>query len=134
MFASISTPVEVVIGIVVVVAAVAVLVMLTRAFKIVQQGSVGVVKRFGEFRGPSASRASHVLVPFVDRMDKGRHARVPDDRRPAGGHHHGQRVAVGSATIFCQVIDVRPPCSRSPTTRWPSTSSRAPPCGRSSAS
>jgi len=38
-----------------------------------------------------------------------------------------------SATIFCQVIDVKSPSSRSTTSNSPSTSCRAPHCGRSSA-
>ena len=39
----------------------------SRCVKIVQQGSVGVVKRLGEFRAVTQP-GMHVLAPFVDRM------------------------------------------------------------------
>ena len=41
----------------------------SRCVKIVQQGSVGVVKRFGEFRSVDQP-GLRVLRPFVDKMEK----------------------------------------------------------------
>src|ERR1700727_3317567 len=41
----------------------------SRCVKIVQQGSVGVVKRFGEFRTVDQP-GLRVLRPFVDKMEK----------------------------------------------------------------
>ena len=43
--------------------------LLSRCVKIVQQGSVGVVKRFGEFRTVDQP-GLRILRPFVDRMEK----------------------------------------------------------------
>jgi regulator of protease activity HflC (stomatin/prohibitin superfamily) len=60
---------EVVGGIVAVVAAGVVVAVVLRAMRIVQQGSVGVVKRLGEFRA-IRQPGLHALVPFVDRMEK----------------------------------------------------------------
>ena len=56
-----------------VVAGVAVIVvggwLLSRCLKIVQQGSVGVVKRLGEFKAVMQP-GLHVLTPVIDRMEK----------------------------------------------------------------
>jgi regulator of protease activity HflC (stomatin/prohibitin superfamily) len=41
----------------------------SRCVKIVQQGSVGVVKRFGQFKSVDQP-GLRVLRPFVDRMEK----------------------------------------------------------------
>ena len=41
----------------------------SRFIKIVQQGSVGVVKRLGEFKSVDQP-GMRILVPFVDRMEK----------------------------------------------------------------
>ncbi len=43
--------------------------LLSRFVRIVQQGSVGVVKRLGEFRGVMQP-GMHILTPFIDKMDK----------------------------------------------------------------
>jgi len=43
--------------------------LFSRCVKIVQQGSVGVVKRLGEFRAVGQP-GMHILAPFVDRMEK----------------------------------------------------------------
>ena len=76
------------------------------AVKIVQQGSVGVVKRFGEFK-VVRQPGMHVLVPLVDRMDK-----VDMREFPMTGDQQAvitkDNVSLWvSATIFCQVIDVK---------------------------
>ncbi len=77
-----------------------------KAMQIVQQGSVGVVKRLGEFRG-IRQPGLHPLVPFVDRM-----AKVDMREFPMTGDQQSvitkDNVALRvSATIFCQVIDVK---------------------------
>ncbi len=76
------------------------------AVKIVQQGSVGVVKRFGEYK-VVRQPGMHVLIPLVDRMDK-----VDMREFPMTGDQQAvitkDNVSLWvSATIFCQVIDVR---------------------------
>src|SRR5579862_2704722 len=78
----------------------------TRWVKIVQQGSVGVVKRLGEFRGVMQP-GMHILTPFIDRMEK-----VDVREFPMTGDQQAvitkDNVSLQvSATIFCQVIDVR---------------------------
>jgi len=80
--------------------------LVTRCIKIVQQGSVGVVKRLGEFRAVTQP-GMHVLAPFIDRMDK-----VDVREFPMTGDQQAvitrDNVSLQvSATIFCQVIDVK---------------------------
>jgi regulator of protease activity HflC (stomatin/prohibitin superfamily) len=80
--------------------------MFTRCVKIVQQGSVGVVKRLGEFRAVQQP-GMHILAPFVDRMEK-----VDVREFPMTGDQQAvitkDNVSLQvSATIFCQVIDVK---------------------------
>ena len=77
-----------------------------RAMRIVQQGSVGVVKRLGEFRG-IRQPGLHPMVPFMDRMVK-----VDMREFPMTGDQQSvitkDNVSLWvSATIFCQVIDVK---------------------------
>jgi regulator of protease activity HflC (stomatin/prohibitin superfamily) len=78
----------------------------SRFIKIVQQGSVGVVKRLGEFKAVDQP-GMHVLAPFIDRMEK-----VDVREFPMTGDQQAvitkDNVSLQvSATIFCQVIDVR---------------------------
>jgi regulator of protease activity HflC (stomatin/prohibitin superfamily) len=78
----------------------------SRCVKIVQQGSVGVVKRFGEFRTVDQP-GLRVLRPFVDKMEK-----VDMREFPMTGDQQSvitkDNVSLWvSATIFCQVIDVK---------------------------
>jgi regulator of protease activity HflC (stomatin/prohibitin superfamily) len=78
----------------------------TRFIKIVQQGSVGVVKRLGEFKAVMQP-GMHILAPFVDRMEK-----VDVREFPMTGDQQAvitkDNVSLQvSATIFCQVIDVK---------------------------
>ncbi len=96
----------VVLGIVVAVAVVVGLYVFVRSVKIVQQGSVGVVKRFGQFR-TVRQPGLHVLAPFMDRMTK-----VDMREFPMTGDQQAvitkDNVSLWvSATIFCQVIDVK---------------------------
>ena len=95
---------------IIIVAALAVLgvfsLVASRFIKIVQQGSVGVVKRLGEFRAVQQP-GLHILAPFVDRMEK-----VDVREFPMTGDQQAvitkDNVSLQvSATIFCQVIDVR---------------------------
>src|ERR1700721_2741079 len=98
-----------VIGIVVVAALAAigvVSVFLSRFVKIVQQGGVGVVKRLGEFKSVDQP-GMRILVPFVDKMEK-----VDVREFPMTGDQQAvitkDNVSLQvSATIFCQVIDVK---------------------------
>ncbi len=78
----------------------------SRFVKIVQQGSVGVVKRLGEFK-TVGQPGLHILTPFIDRMEK-----VDVREFPMTGDQQAvitkDNVSLQvSATIFCQVIDVR---------------------------
>src|SRR3984893_2685957 len=78
----------------------------SRCVKIVQQGSVGVVKRFGQFRSVDQP-GLRVLRPFVDKME-----RVDMREFPMTGDQQAvitrDNVSLQvSATIFCQVIDVK---------------------------
>jgi regulator of protease activity HflC (stomatin/prohibitin superfamily) len=79
---------------------------LTRCVKIVQQGSVGVVKRLGEFKTVDQPGA-RVLMPFIDRMEKVDMREFPmtgDQQAVITKDNVSLQV---SATIFCQVIDVK---------------------------
>jgi len=90
----------------VVVGAGAVLTVASRSFRIVQQGSVGVVKRLGEFRG-IRQPGMHPMAPFIDRMEKVDMREFPmtgDQQSVITKDNVSLRV---SATIFCQVIDVK---------------------------
>src|ERR1700733_15331100 len=78
----------------------------SRFIKIVQQGSVGVVKRFGEFKAVDQP-GLHILTPFIDRMEK-----IDVREFPMTGDQQAvitrDNVSLQvSATIFCQVIDVK---------------------------
>src|ERR1700721_864476 len=78
----------------------------SRCVKIVQQGSVGVVKRFGEFRSVDQP-GLRVLRPFVDKMEKVDMREFPmtgDQQAVITRDNVSLQV---SATIFCQVIDVK---------------------------
>src|SRR5580692_4887085 len=79
---------------------------ISRCVKIVQQGSVGVVKRFGRFESVDQP-GLRILRPFVDTMDK-----VDMREFPMTGDQQSvitkDNVSLWvSATIFCQVIDVK---------------------------
>jgi regulator of protease activity HflC (stomatin/prohibitin superfamily) len=83
-----------------------ILVFIKSSVKVIQQGSVGVVKRLGEFRSIRQPGLA-VLVPFFDQMEK-----VDMREFPQVGDQQAviteDNVSVEvSATIFCQVIDVK---------------------------
>jgi regulator of protease activity HflC (stomatin/prohibitin superfamily) len=79
---------------------------MSRCIKIVQQGSVGVVKRLGRFQSVDQP-GMRILTPFVDKMEK-----VDMREFPMTGDQQSvitkDNVSLWvSATIFCQVIDVK---------------------------
>jgi len=83
-----------------------IVVFLKSCLKVVQQGCVGVVKRFGEFK-TIYQPGLHVLMPLADRMDK-----VDIREFPRTGDQQAvitqDNVSLWvSATIFCQVTDVK---------------------------
>src|SRR6202140_3383736 len=83
-----------------------IVIFLKSCLKVVQQGCVGVVKRFGEFR-TILQPGLHVLMPLADRMDK-----VDVREFPRTGDQQAvitkDNVSLWvSATIFCQVTDVK---------------------------
>ncbi|HLH27844.1 MAG TPA: SPFH domain-containing protein [Acidimicrobiales bacterium] len=83
-----------------------VLSFLRSSLRVVQQGTVGVVKRFGEFR-TILQPGLHVLMPLADRMVK-----VDIREFPRTGDQQAvitkDNVSLWvSATIFCQVTDVK---------------------------
>jgi len=83
-----------------------IVVFLKSCLKVVQQGCVGVVKRFGEFK-KIQQPGLHVLLPLADRMDK-----VDVREFPRTGDQQAvitkDNVSLWvSATIFCQVTDVK---------------------------
>ena len=108
----------------------------SRFIKVVQQGSVGVVKRLGEFKAVNQP-GLHILMPFVDRMEK-----VDVREFPMTGDQQAvitkDNVSLQvSATIFCQVIDVKSALFEINDSGWPSTSwrvRRCVPCSGSSPS
>jgi regulator of protease activity HflC (stomatin/prohibitin superfamily) len=105
MFAS-TTEIVSIVSIVVVVAAGLLAWLASRCIKIVQQGSVGVVKRFGEFKSVNQP-GLRVLRPFVDKMEKVDLREFPmtgDQQAVITRDNVSLQV---SATIFCQVIDVK---------------------------
>ena len=80
--------------------------LLSGCLKIVQQGSVGVIKRLGEFKGVQQP-GMHILTPFIDKMEK-----IDVREFPMTGDQQAvitrDNVSLQvSATIFCQVIDVK---------------------------
>jgi regulator of protease activity HflC (stomatin/prohibitin superfamily) len=89
-----------------VVVVVIVVAILKSCLKVVQQGCVGVVKRFGEFK-TILQPGLHLLMPLADRMDK-----VDIREFPRTGDQQAvitqDNVSLWvSATIFCQVTDVK---------------------------
>lgn len=91
---------------IVIVALLVVVIVFKRAVKIVQQGSVGVVKRLGEFKG-IRQPGFHVLMPFVDQMVKVDMREFPQTGDKQAVITRDNVSLWVSATIFCQVIDVK---------------------------
>jgi regulator of protease activity HflC (stomatin/prohibitin superfamily) len=78
----------------------------SRCVKIVQQGSVGVVKRLGEFKSVQQP-GIHALIPLVDQMVKVDMREFPQTGDKQSVITKDNVSLWVSATIFCQVIDVK---------------------------
>ena len=76
------------------------------AIKVIQQGSVGVVKRLGEFRSIRQPGLA-ILVPFIDQMVKVDMREFPQVGDQQAVITEDNVSVMVSATIFCQVIDVK---------------------------
>jgi regulator of protease activity HflC (stomatin/prohibitin superfamily) len=74
--------------------------------KVIQQGSVGVVKRLGEFRSIRQPGLA-ILTPFIDQMDKVDMREFPQVGDQQSVITKDNVSVMVSATIFCQVIDVK---------------------------
>jgi regulator of protease activity HflC (stomatin/prohibitin superfamily) len=84
-----------------------VLVLFVRSsIKVIQQGSVGVVKRLGEFRSIRQPGLA-VLVPILDQMEKVDMREFPQVGDQQSVITKDNVSVMVSATIFCQVIDVK---------------------------
>jgi regulator of protease activity HflC (stomatin/prohibitin superfamily) len=95
--------VEIVAGVVVVGG---VLLFVRTSVKIVQQGSVGVVKRLGEFRSIRQPGLA-IITPFVDQLEKVDMREFPQVGDQQAVITKDNVSVMVSATIFCQVIDVK---------------------------
>jgi regulator of protease activity HflC (stomatin/prohibitin superfamily) len=97
----------VVVFIVIVVAALLIIVALAQSIKVVQQGYVGVVQRFGRYVAPVRPPGVTLILPFIDRL-----VRVDMRETPRTGDRQevitADNVAVAvNATIFSQVVDAQ---------------------------
>src|SRR6202171_5500700 len=93
--------------VVVVVAALLIIIALAQSIKVVQQGYVGVVQRFGRYVAPVRPPGVTLILPFVDRL-----VRVDMRETPRTGDRQDvitrDNVAVAvNATIFSQIIEPR---------------------------
>jgi regulator of protease activity HflC (stomatin/prohibitin superfamily) len=82
------------------------LLFLKSAVKVIQQGSVGVVKRLGEFRSIRQPGLA-IVTPFIDRMEKVDMREFPQVGDQQAVITKDNVSVMVSATIFCQVIDVK---------------------------
>jgi regulator of protease activity HflC (stomatin/prohibitin superfamily) len=97
----------VVVFVVIVVAALLIIISLAQAIKVVQQGYVGVVQRFGRYVAPVRPPGVTLILPFIDRL-----VRVDMRETPRTGDRQevitADNVAVAvNATIFSQVVDAQ---------------------------
>jgi regulator of protease activity HflC (stomatin/prohibitin superfamily) len=79
---------------------------MSRCIKIVQQGSVGVVKRLGKFSTVDQP-GIRILRPFIDKMEKVDMREFPMTGDQQAVITKDNVLLQVSATIFCQVIDVK---------------------------
>ncbi|HUY98432.1 MAG TPA: SPFH domain-containing protein [Verrucomicrobiae bacterium] len=93
-------------AIVAVVVVAAVIIVLSRTVRVIQQGSSGVIKRLGQFHSVRSPGLA-VVIPFVDAMVRVDMREVPrtGDRQDVITKDNVS-VAV-NATIFSQVVDVK---------------------------
>jgi regulator of protease activity HflC (stomatin/prohibitin superfamily) len=97
----------IVVFVVIVVAALLIIVALAQSIKVVQQGYVGVVQRFGRYVAPVRPPGVALILPFIDRL-----VRVDMRETPRTGDRQevitADNVAVAvNATIFSQVVDAQ---------------------------
>jgi regulator of protease activity HflC (stomatin/prohibitin superfamily) len=97
----------IVVFVIVVVAALLIIIALAQSIKVVQQGYVGVVQRFGRYVAPVRPPGVTLILPFVDRL-----VRVDMRETPRTGDRQevitADNVAVAvNATIFSQVVDAQ---------------------------
>jgi regulator of protease activity HflC (stomatin/prohibitin superfamily) len=97
----------IVVFVIVVVAALLIIIALAQSIKVVQQGFVGVVQRFGRYVAPVRPPGVTLILPFVDRL-----VRVDMRETPRTGDRQevitADNVAVAvNATIFSQVVDAQ---------------------------
>jgi regulator of protease activity HflC (stomatin/prohibitin superfamily) len=97
----------IVVFIVIAVAALLIIVALAQSIKVVQQGFVGVVQRFGRYVAPVRPPGVTLILPFIDRL-----VRVDMRETPRTGDRQevitADNVAVAvNATIFSQVVDAQ---------------------------
>src|SRR6202142_3290934 len=83
-----------------------IVIFLKSCLKVVQQGCVGVVKRFGEFK-TIKQPGLHILMPLADRMDKADVREFPRTGDQQAVITKDNVSLWVSATIFCQVTDVK---------------------------
>jgi regulator of protease activity HflC (stomatin/prohibitin superfamily) len=93
--------------VVIAVAALIIIIALAQSIKVVQQGYVGVVQRFGRYVAPVRSPGVTLILPFIDRL-----VRVDMRETPRTGDRQevitADNVAVAvNATIFSQVVDAQ---------------------------
>jgi regulator of protease activity HflC (stomatin/prohibitin superfamily) len=97
----------IVVFVVIVVAALLIITALAQSIKVVQQGFVGVVQRFGRYVAPVRPPGVTLILPFIDRL-----VRVDMRETPRTGDRQevitADNVAVAvNATIFSQVVDAQ---------------------------
>jgi regulator of protease activity HflC (stomatin/prohibitin superfamily) len=93
--------------VVIAVAALLIIIALAQSIKVVQQGYVGVVQRFGRYVAPVRPPGVTLIAPFIDRL-----VRVDMRETPRTGDRQevitADNVAVAvNATIFSQVVDAQ---------------------------
>jgi regulator of protease activity HflC (stomatin/prohibitin superfamily) len=97
----------IVVFVVIAVAALLIITALAQSIKVVQQGFVGVVQRFGRYVAPVRPPGVTLILPFIDRL-----MRVDMRETPRTGDRQevitADNVAVAvNATIFSQVVDAQ---------------------------
>ena len=98
---------SIVVFVVIAVAALIIIIALAQSIKVVQQGYVGVVQRFGRYVAPVRPPGVTLILPFIDRL-----VRVDMRETPRTGDRQevitADNVAVAvNATIFSQVVDAQ---------------------------
>ncbi len=93
--------------VVIAVAVLIIIILLAQSIKVVQQGYVGVVQRFGRYVAPVRPPGVTLIRPFIDRL-----VRVDMRETPRTGDRQevitADNVAVAvNATIFSQVVDAQ---------------------------